>query len=114
MGQMENEVYAICSEVIEAVIRDLPKGKACGSDNISAELLQGMGEKVIEIMISLINKIYQSGHIPKDFKEGIFAPIPKPSKEQECSDIRTIALISHASSVLLHVINKKITQITER
>src|SRR5437867_5897015 len=43
MGQMENEVYTISSEEIEAVIRDLPKGKACGSDNISAELLQGMG-----------------------------------------------------------------------
>src|SRR5207247_5729027 len=45
MSQMENEVYTICGEEIEAVIRDLPKGKACGSDNISAELLQCMGEK---------------------------------------------------------------------
>ena len=43
MGQMENEVYTICSEEIEAVIRDLPNGKACGSDNVSAELLQCMG-----------------------------------------------------------------------
>src|SRR5437867_2104787 len=60
MGQMENEVYTICSEEIEAVIRDLPKGKACGSDNVSAELLQCMGEKGIQIMTRLINKIYKS------------------------------------------------------
>src|SRR5437867_12978541 len=54
MGDLVNEVYIISSEEIEAVIKDLPKGKACDSDNISAELLQGMGEKGIEIMISLI------------------------------------------------------------
>src|SRR3989441_11469446 len=61
MGQMENEVYTICSEEIEAVIRDLPKGKAYDSDNVSAELLQCMGEKGIQIMTRLINKIYKSG-----------------------------------------------------
>src|SRR3989442_2100065 len=62
MGQMENEVYTICSEEIEAVIRDLPKGKACGSDSISADLLQCMGEKGIQIMTRMINKIYKSGY----------------------------------------------------
>src|SRR6184192_1270206 len=108
MGQMENEVYTICSEEIEAVIKDLPKGKACGSDNISAELLQCMGEKGVKIMTRLINKIYQSGFMPEDFRESIFVPIPKVSKAQECrlSDFRTIALISHASKVLLHVIKR--------
>src|SRR5438876_3290793 len=45
MLQTINEVYTISSEEIESVIRDRPKGKACGSDNISAELLQDMGEK---------------------------------------------------------------------
>src|SRR3989442_13559196 len=74
MEQMENEVYTICSEGIEAVIRDLPKGKACGSDNVSAELLQCMGEKGIQIMTRLINKIYKSGYIPEDFRESIFVP----------------------------------------
>src|SRR5437867_9220869 len=72
-SQMESEVYTICSEEIEAVIRDLPKGKACGSDNISAELLQCMGERGVT---RLINKIYQSGFIPEDFRKSIFVPIP--------------------------------------
>src|SRR5437867_1832385 len=114
MGQMENEVYTICSEEIEAVIRDLPKGKACGSDNISAELLQCMGEKGIQITTRLINKIYKSGYIPEDFRESIFVPIPKVSKAQECGDFRTIALISHASKILLHLIKRRITPIIER
>src|SRR5207247_10571527 len=66
MGQMENEVYTICSEEIEAVIRDLPKGKACGSDNVSAELLQCMGEKGIQDRKSVVNKIDRSGDIQDD------------------------------------------------
>src|SRR2546425_1948378 len=68
MGDLLNEVYTISSEEIEAVIKDLPKGKACGSDNISAELLQGMGEKGIEVMTNLINTIFKSGYIPEDFR----------------------------------------------
>src|SRR3989441_1595000 len=109
-------MHAISSEEIEAVIRDLPKGKACGSDNISAELLQGMGEKGIQLMTSLINKIYKSGYIPEDFRKSIFVSIPKVSKAQECSDFRIIALISHASKILLHqiLIKRKITPIIER
>src|SRR6267154_285661 len=65
MGDLVNEVYTISSEEIVAVIKDLPKRKACRNDNISAELLQSMGEKGIEIMTSLINKIYKSGYVPE-------------------------------------------------
>src|SRR3989442_13847049 len=113
MGQMENEVYTICSEEIEGVIRDLAKGKACGSDNVSAELLKFMGEKDIQIMTRLINKIYKSGYIPEDFRESIFVSIPKESKAQGCGDFRTIALISHASKVLLHLIKRRIMSVIE-
>src|SRR5437879_3703048 len=66
-SQMESEVYTISSKEIEAVIRDLPKGKACGSDNISAELLKCMGERGVQI-----NKMYQSDFIPEDFRKSIF------------------------------------------
>ena len=66
-----------------------------------------MSKKGMEIMSRLINKIYKSWHIPEDFRECIFVPVPKVNRAQECSDFRTIALISHASKVLLHLIKKK-------
>src|SRR6267154_7649 len=94
MSDLVNEVYTVSSVEIDAVIKGLPKGKACGNDNISAELLQGMGEKDLEIMTSLINMIYKSGYIPEDLRKSIFVPIPKVSRAQECNDFRTIALIS--------------------
>ena len=45
VGDLSDEVYTISDKETEAVIKDLPKGKACGSDNIAAELLQGMGDE---------------------------------------------------------------------
>src|SRR6267154_1840924 len=114
VSDVVNEVYAITSDKIETVIKDSPKGKTCGDDNISAELLQGMGEKGLEVMTSLINKIYKSGYIPEDFRKSIFVPFSKICRTQECNDFRTIALISHASKMLLHLIKRRITSIIER
>src|SRR5688572_6825753 len=111
MGDLVHEVYTISSEEIETVIKELPKGKACGSDNIAAELLQSMGERGMEVVSRLINKIYKSGQIPEDFRKSIFVPVPKINRAQECSDYRTIALISHASKVLLHLIDRKSTRL---
>ena len=58
-------------------------------------------------MAKLINKIYNTGYFPEDFRRSIFVPIPKVSKAQECSDFRTIALISHTSKVLLQTNKEK-------
>ena len=102
-----NEFYSTSSE---AVIKKLPKGKACSNDNISAELLQEMRENGIAIMTSLINKIYQSCYILEDFRRSIFVSVPKINSALERNDFRTIAPKSHASKVLLHLIKKESCQ----
>jgi hypothetical protein len=73
-------------EEIRKDINELPKEKACGEDNISAELLQCMGEEGIETITRLINMIYKSGYIPEYFRKSIFVPLPKINKTQDCSD----------------------------
>src|SRR5438132_5984741 len=65
-------------------------------------------------MTKLKNKIYNVEYIPDDFRKSIFIPIPKTTKALDCSDYRTIALISHASKILLQLIKKRITSIIER
>src|SRR5206468_3366229 len=96
------------------VIKELPKGKACGEENIPAELLQYMGEEGLQAVTRLMNKIYKSGYIPQDFRKSIFVPIPKTTKAHECSDFRTITLIPHTSKILLNLIKRRITPIVER
>ena len=71
MGDLKHEVYYISSQEIRAFISELPKGKACGEDNISAELLQCMEEEGLEIITKMINMIYKSGHIPEDFRKSV-------------------------------------------
>ena len=71
----------------------------CGKDKIPIELLQCMEEEGIETITRLINMIYKSGYIPEDFRKYILVPLPKVTKAQDCSDYRTIALISHASKI---------------
>ena len=68
----------------------------------------------MKIMTSLNSKIYMSGYIPEDFRKSIFVPVPEVTRAQECSDFTTIALLSHASKVLLHLIKSRITPIIER
>src|SRR5437867_13324179 len=65
-------------------------------------------------MTNLIIKIFKSGCIPEDFRNSIFVSFPKVSRAQECNDFRTIALISHASKILLRLINRRITPVIER
>ena len=112
-GEITKEVYSISVKEINEIIKDLPKEKAYGDDHIPAELLQCLGEEGIEIISKLINKIYNSGCIPQDFCKSIFIPLPIIAKAQDCSDFRTITLISHASKILLKLIKKRITPIVE-
>ena len=88
--------------------------KSPGEDEIPAELLQALGTSGKEEITTLINDIYQTGVIPKDFTSGIFVALPKVNKATNCSDHRTISLISHASKILLRVIMNRINPIIDK
>ena len=110
-----SETCSISEMEIKSVIQKLSSNKAItGADNIPAEFLQTLGENGIQVITRLINKIYNTGIIPDDFLTNVFITIPKVSRAQDCSDFRTISLISHTSKILLHLINNRITPIIER
>ena len=79
-----------------------------------AEFLKHIGNKGLELITKLINLIYKTGHVPNEFAQSIFSPIPKVRAAQECSDYRTISLISHTSKILLQIIKARIEPIIER
>ena len=99
------------TEILDA-IKQLPKGKAVGEDNVPDEFFTKMfGEKGKRMIVKLINKIYQTGELPADFLANIFIPVPKASNTTKCEEHRTISLISHACSILLYIIKNRITKI---
>ena len=101
----------IKAEVKEAV-RSLKDNKSPGVDNIQGELLNYGGEEVIEILQDICNKILKTGIWPEDWTTLILIPIPKRASFK-CADHGTIALISHASKVMLKILQKRIAPTVE-
>ena len=55
-------------------------------------------------------KIWKTQQWPQDWKKSVFIPIPKKGNAKECSNYRTIALISHASKVMLKFLQARFQQ----
>ena len=89
---------------VENAIKSMKNGKAPGDDGVTSEMLQALDQLGVTRVTELCNKIYDTGHIPEDLKKSTFLPIPKKSKAVNCSDYRTISLMSHVTKVLLKVI----------
>ena len=51
---------------------------------------------------------------PQDWKRSVLIPIPKKGKAKECSNCHTIALISHASKVMLKILQARLQQYVNR
>ena len=66
-----------------------------------------MDENGRAILLTLMNKIYMSGHIPDDFRRSLSIAIPIKLSANECKDHRTISLLSYAMKLLLKIIQKR-------
>ena len=59
---------------------------------------------------SICQQIWETQQWPQDWKRSVFIPIPKKGSAKECSNYRTIALISHASKVMLKILQARLQQ----
>ena len=71
--------------------------KASASDGIPVELFQILKDDAVEELHSICQQIWKTQQWPQDWKRSVFIPIPKKGNAKECSNYRTIALLSHAS-----------------
>ena len=78
--------------------------KASRSDGIPVELFQILKDDAVKVLHSICQQIWKSQQWPQDWKRSVFIPIPKKSNVKECSNYCTIALISHASKVMLKIL----------
>ena len=84
--------------------------KASGGNGIPVELFQILKEDAVKGLHSICQQIWKTQHWPQDWKRSVFIPIPKKGKAKECSNYRTIALISHASNIMLKILQAKLQQ----
>ena len=79
--------------------------KACGGDGIPGEK-----DDAVKVLHSICQQIWKTQQSPQDWKKAVFIPIPKKGNAKECSNSHTIALISHASKVMLKILQARLQQ----
>ena len=68
------------------------------------ELFQILKDYALKVLHSIRQQIWRTQQWPQDWKRSVFIPIPKKGNAKECSNYRTIALISHTSKVILKIL----------
>ena len=75
-----------------------------GGDGIPVELFQILKDDAVKVLHSICQQIWKTQQWPRDWKRSVFIPIPKKGNAKECSNYHTIAHISHASKVILQIL----------
>ena len=84
--------------------------KASGGDGIPAELFHILKDNAVKVLHSMCQQIWSTQQWPQDWKRSVFIPISKKGNAKECSNYHTIALISHASKVMLKILQARFQQ----
>ena len=84
--------------------------KASGGDGIQVELFQILKDDAMKVLHSICQQIWKTQQWAQEWKSSIFIPIPKMGNAKECSNYLTVALISHASKVMLNRLQARLQQ----
>ena len=111
-SDIDNEVFELEPEPLLDEIRwalnNINDGKSPGCDDVPIELIKEGKENSIRLYHEIIIKIWKTCSWPTAWKRSIYIPLPKKGDLKLCSNYRTIALISHASKILLKIIQKRL------
>ena len=88
--------------------------KASGGDGIPVELFQILKDDTVKVLHSICQQMWKTQQWPQDWKRSVFISIPKEDNDKECSNYRTIALISHTSKVMLKILQARLQQYANR
>ena len=89
---------------VKWALGSIPTNKASGGDGIPVELFQILKDDAVKVLHSICQQIYKTQQWPQDWKRSVFIPVPKKGNAKEYSNYCTVALISHASKVMLKIL----------
>ena len=99
---------------VKWALESITTNKASGGDGIPVELFQILKDDAVKVLHSICQQIWKTQQWPQDWKRSVFIPIPKKGNAKECSNYHTIALISHASKVMLKILQARLQQYVNR
>ena len=95
---------------VKWALESITMKKVSGGDGIPVELFQIPKDDAVKVLHSVCQQIWKTQQWPQDWKRSVFIPIPKEGNAKECSNYCTIALISHASKVMLKILQARLQQ----
>jgi hypothetical protein len=95
---------------VKWALASITMNKASGGDGIPVELFQILKDDAVTVLHSICQQIWKTQQWPPDWKRSVFIPIPKKGNAKECSNYCTVALISHASNVMLKILQARLQQ----
>ena len=95
---------------VKWALESITTNKASGDDGIPVELFQILKDDAVKVLHPICQQIWKTHQWPQDWKRSVFMPIPKKGNAKECSNYHTIALTSHASKVMLKILQARLQQ----
>ena len=95
---------------VKWALESISTNKASGGDGIPVELFQILKDDAVKVLHSICQQIWKTQQWPQDWKRSVFIPIPKKGNAKECSNYCTIALTSHASKIMLKILQARLQQ----
>ena len=95
---------------VKGALGSITTNKASGGDGILAELFQILKDDAVKLLHSICQQIWKTQQWSQDWKRPVFIPISKKGNAKEYSNYCTIKLISHASKVMLKILQARLQQ----
>ena len=95
---------------VKWALGSISMNKASVSDGIPVELFQILKDDAVKVLLSVCQQIWKTQQWPQDWKRSVSVPIPKKGNAKKCSNYCTIAFISHASTVMLKILQTRLQQ----
>ena len=95
---------------VKWLLGSITMNKASGADGIPVALFLILKDDVVKVLHSICQQIWKTQQWPQDWKRSVFIPIPKKGNDKESLNYCTIALISHASKVMLKILHARLQQ----
>ena len=95
---------------VKCALESITTNKASGGDGIPVELFQIVKDDAVKVLHSICQQIWKTQQWPQDWKRSVFIPIPKKGNAKECSNYHSTTLISHASKIMLKILQARLQQ----
>ena len=106
------------SDILECKVKwalgSITANKASGSDGIPAEIFQILKDDAMKVLHTICQLIWKTQQWPQDWKRSVFIPSAKKGNAKQCSNYHTIVLLSHASKVVLKILQARLQQHVNR